>query len=252
MNSISNTEDYNSSCRIAYQNDESFRTFKRNHSYNGILEHVSEEQGSLYLDYLEKNFPLFMWDMDKFKKNDIYGEPRLSNYAKTGEISPSTLRYIKVLADLKSIFGNLNGKKIIEIGGGYGGQCFVSSQVFDFSEYSIVDLDDPLLLTDRYLNTLDTSHRLININEVEKLDETFDLVISNYAYSEVDKELQDLYWNKIIKNSRNGYFTLNFISHIFQIDSYSLDELILKFFEKSPKLFEEEPKTFEKNIILYF
>jgi hypothetical protein len=103
-----------------------------------------------------------------------------------------------------------------------------------------------------YLNTLDTSHRLININEVEKLDETFDLVISNYAYSEVDKELQDLYWNKIIKNSRNGYFTLNFISHIFQIDSYSLDELILKFFEKSPKLFEEEPKTFEKNIILYF
>jgi hypothetical protein len=71
-------------------------------------------------------------------------------------------------------------------------------------------------------------------------------------YSELYKELQDFYWEKIIKSSKNGYFTLNFISHLFNIDSYSKEEILSKFSEKGPKILEEEPKTFEKNIILYF
>jgi hypothetical protein len=252
MNSISDSSNYRSTCKLAYENDDEFKNFKSNPHYNGILEHVSSEQGDLYLDYININFPEFVSKIDRFKMNDIYGGSKLHNYPKIGDISPSTLRYIKVLSDLKSIFGDLNGKKIIEIGGGYGGQCFILNQIFGFKEYSIVDLDESLLLTGKYLKKLDVSHRCISIDEVRNLDEDFDLVISNYAYSEVSRDLQNLYWEKIIKKSKNGYLTLNFISHLFNIDSYNQEDLLLKFSEKNPSILKEVPQTFEKNIILYF
>jgi hypothetical protein len=252
MNSISDSSNYRSACRLAYENEDEFKNFKSDPHYNGILEHVSSEQGDLYLDYININFPEFMSKIERFKLNDIYGGPKLYNYQEIGEISPSTLRYIKVLSDLKSIFGNLDGKKIIEIGGGYGGQCFILNQIFGFKEYSIVDLDEPLLLTDKYLKRLEVNHRSISIDEVHNIEEDFDLVISNYAYSEVSRDLQNLYWEKIIKKSKNGYLTLNFISHLFGIDSYSENDLLLKISEKNPALLKETPQTFEKNVILYF
>ncbi len=252
MNSISDRYDYRSLCRLASENEDFFNSFKSNPSYNGILEHVSTEQGKLYLNYLNVNFPNFTEKIEYFKMNDLYGGTKLSNYSEIGDISPTTLRYIKVLSDLNQLFGNLNGKKIVEIGVGYGGQCFVSSQVFNFSEYSLIDLDEALMLTDKYLNKLNTNHRVIKIDDIQNIDEEFDIVISNYAYSEVNKNLQDLYWEKIIKKSKHGYFTLNFISHLFGIESYNKEQLLLKFSEKNPKILDETPNTFENNIILYY
>lgn len=252
MNSISDRYDYKNICKLAAEDINFFNTFKSHPSYNGILEHVSTEQGLLYLEYLRVNYPDFIEKIDSFKKNDLYGGTKLSSYDNIGEISPSTLRYIKVISDLKSIFGNLDGKKIVEIGVGYGGQCFIVNQIFNPLEYSLIDLDDVLSLSNKYLNKLDINHRLININEIDNIDEDFDLVISNYAYSELNRELQDLYWEKIIKRSKNGYFTLNFISYLFNINSYNKEQLLLKFSEKNPSILEENPNTFENNIILYY
>jgi hypothetical protein len=108
-------------------------------------------------------------------------------------------------------------------------------------------------LTNKYLQKLDVdNHRIINIDNISDLDEDFDLVISNYAYSELSRELQDLYYEKIIKRSKNGYFTYNFISELFNIDSYSKEEVFNKFSDKNLKVMNEYPNTFENNIILYF
>ena len=252
MNSISDRVDYKNVCIESVNVDSKFYIFKRNPSYNGILEHVSKEQGELYLKYLDSNFPDYKEYLETFKGNDIYGGPLLSEYDSVGEISPSTLRYIKVLSDIKNLFGDLNGKKIIEIGVGYGGQCFIISKYFKLKEYGLIDLDEVLSLSEKYLNKLDIENRIININSVSSLDEEFDLVISNYAYSELNKELQDLYYDKVISRSKNGYLTLNFISHLYGINSYSKEELLNKMVDKNPKIMEEYPNTFENNLILYF
>jgi len=252
MQSISDTIDYKKVCLEASTNENLFNNFKNNPIYNGILEHVSKDQGQLYLNYINNNFQNLDEYIDRFKKNDIYGGTFLSEYDKIGYISPSTLRYIKVLSDLDTLFGDLNNKKIVEIGVGYGGQCFILSQYYKINDYSLIDLDESLLLTDKYLNKLDVSHRIININNISELDEDFDLVISNYAYSELSRELQDLYYEKVIKRSKNGYFTYNFISNLFNIDSYSKEEVFNKFSEKNLKIMDEYPNTFENNIILYF
>jgi hypothetical protein len=252
MNSISDRYDYKNVCKTAYYDDEFFNKFKTNELYNGILEHVSPEQGQLYLDYLKVNFPDFIDNIELFKKNDIYGGTKKSNYDSIGNISPTTLRYVKVLSDLRKLFGSLDGKKIIEIGVGYGGQCFIINQLYNISEYYLIDLDEVLLLSNKYLNKLNIEHKIVKIEDIQNINEHYDLVISNYAYSELNKELQDIYWDKLIKNSKNGYFTLNFISHLFNINSYSKDEILQKFSEKNPKVLEENPNTFENNVILYY
>lgn len=252
MNSISDTKGYKSACRNAATDDSFFSNFKTNREYNGILEHVSIEQGELYLSYIKNNFIGFENYLEKFKKNDLFGGSKVHNYEEIGKISPSTLRYIKVLCDLKNLFGDLNNKKIIEIGVGYGGQCLITNQYYSPSEYVLVDLDEALMLSDKYLNKNEINHRIVDINSIKDLDEDFDLVISNYAYSELDKNLQDLYYEKIIKKSKHGYFTLNFISDIFGIQSYNKEELIAKFSEKNPKVLTENPSTYENNVILHF
>jgi hypothetical protein len=252
MNSISDRVDYKNVCIDSVKDESKFDIFKRNPSYNGILEHVSKEQGELYLRYLDSNFTDYKEYLEIFKGNDLYGGSVLSEYDNVGEISPSTLRYIKVLSDIKNLFGDLNGKKIIEIGAGYGGQCFITSKYFKLKEYGLIDLDEVLSLSEKYLNKLDIEHRIINIDSVSSLDEEFDLVISNYAYSELNKELQDLYYDKIISRSKNGYLTLNFISHLYGINSYSKEELLNKMVDKNPKIMEEYPNTYEKNIIIHF
>ncbi len=169
-----------------------------------------------------------------------------------GEISPSTLRYIKVLSDIKNKFGDISGKKIIEIGAGYGGQCLILSKIFNSLEYSIIDLDEASYLSNKYLSINGVDSRIVKISDVPSMDEDFDIVISNYAYSELDKNLQDLYYERIIKRSKNGYLTYNFISGLCNIDSYNKEEIFNKFSEKNIKILEENPKTFEDNIIIYF
>lgn len=252
MNSISDTIDYKNSCRSAANDEIKFSTFKTDPSYNAILEHVNREQGEMYIKYLEENFTDYTKHLELFKENDKLGGPRVFEYPQTGLISPTTLRYIKVLSDIKNLMGDLSGKKIIEIGCGYGGQCFILNKFFPNLDYTLVDLEDALMLSEKYLSKLNVKAKFLPADKVDGLEEDYDLVISNYAFSEVNKEFQNKYWSKIIKKSINGYFTLNFVSDSFGIDSYNLEEISEIFKEKNPKLMDEIPKTFEKNIILYF
>lgn len=250
--SVTDEPQYKSVCLESYNDDSKFEVFKRNQTYNQVLEHVNKDQGQHYLNNINQNFDDFKNHLDKFKINDIYGGSNKESYSDVGEISPSTLRYIKVLSDLKNLFGDLTNKKIVEIGVGYGGQCCIINSYYTPNEYSLIDLDEVLLLSDKYLNKLNINHKIINIKDLESIDEEFDLVISNYAYSELTKETQDFYYEKIIKKSKNAYITLNFISHYFNIESYSLDDLLKIMSDKNPKILDETPKTAEGNVILYF
>ena len=99
--SISDYDRYKTVCKNAYENEESFRIFKQNLDYKVILEHVSFEQGDRFIDRTLENNNINYDYINKFKENDIYGTPDLFTYRHPfGLISPSTLRYVKVLSDL--------------------------------------------------------------------------------------------------------------------------------------------------------
>ncbi len=245
--SLSDNNIYPRICQLAADSDDFFSSFKRNPSYREILEHTSFEQGKDYLNIVKRDNPNLLNKIENFKQNDLLGNPEKYFYEGIGEISPSTLRYIKVLSDLIKLFGDLADLDIVEIGGGYGGQCLIMSKVVDFNSYKIVDLPSAANLINKYLSKLSISRA--NAYSIDSLEdsESYDLIISNYAFSELNREIQNLYLNKIIKKSTHGYLICNMINNF---DSFSRRELISM--NENIKIMEEEPKTHSNNFVIYW
>jgi hypothetical protein len=101
---LSDNESYRQFCAQAASNDEVFNSFRRDPIYTRILEHVSRRQGAVYLEEIVQDADILA-SMPNFRRNDKYGGPRRYKYSGIGEASPTTLRYIKVLSDLKRYFG---------------------------------------------------------------------------------------------------------------------------------------------------
>ena len=206
--SISDYAEYKNICTLAYKHESVFDTFKSYEAYKKVLEHVTEEQGQFYLNVIKEGGEDLLIQFEKFRENDIYGSPATFTYD-AGRISPTTLRYIKVLMDLKNIFGDLNGLAIIEIGAGYGGQCKIISDVINYRSYSIVDLDVVLQLIQKYLTKLNVKNvTYVSPNDITSNRE-YDLLISNYAFSECVKKIQDYYVDNVLKKAKRGYITYN-------------------------------------------
>ena len=224
-----------------------FSNFRRNEVYQQILEHLSKELGNSYLEEIIKNNITLLDNIDQFKKNDECGNPELFEYEKIGNISSTTLRYIKVLSDLLKLFNQLDGMNICEIGVGYGGQCRIINSITSPSGYTLVDIKPALMLTQRYLDNfiLNSVVDYKTMNELKIND--YDLVISNYAFTELPKSIQDVYLKKIILNSKRGYITYNEITPEY-FNSYKKEEL-LKIIPNS-HIIEEVPLTDKKNCII--
>lgn len=201
-------------CKQAAEDDNVFASFKRKPAYTKILEHTSKAQG----DYYFNRIPVI--DSDFFTSNDDYGNPERFDYA--GKlISPTTLQYIYVLNRLLYFFRTLAGFSIIEIGGGYGGQCKIIHDYCRIESYRIVDLYEPGLLQNKYLSKFGIEAAIYEPDGYP-VGPRYDLCISNYALSEITEPLQTQYVRDIILNSTHGYITCNGPIH-------AITELIDKF-----------------------
>lgn len=74
-------------------------------------------------------------------------------------------------------------------------------------------------------------------------------MISNYAFSEIDRNEQNKYIEHIIKPSKNGYMTMNFIASFPTISGNELMEILLQNLKKG-KIEKERPLTSPLNILL--
>jgi phospholipid N-methyltransferase len=244
--SLSDNQAYPQLCIMASNDYKLFNNFRRHPIYNQILEHVSKELGDEYLAILSKDANVFTY-MDTFKLNDKFGNPIMFEYPGIGMISPTTLRYIKVLTDIKKYFGTVDNLNICEIGVGYGGQCRIINAYYNPATYSLVDIQPALALTQRYLDNF-ILNSVIKYKTMNELDYKFyDLVISNYAFTELPRSVQNVYLRKIILNSKKGYITYNEITPN-QYNSYKLEELLALI--PGSKVFKEEPLTHPKNCII--
>jgi len=248
IDSISANTTYPMVCLNASLDDELFDKFKTIPEYTQILEHTSYDFAKIYLDIIKRDNPQLLNKeyLDKFKENDLLGTPNICNFGDI-TISPSTLGYIKVLSNLIKFFGNLDGFKIAEIGGGYGGQCKIITEYFNIKEYNIVDMHEANQLTNKYLNKLGVSNFRTSTSD-SLVVEDYDLIISNYAYTELSRDLQDHYKHMIIDNSNRGYITCNFIPHLMQFSYYTKEELLN--LNSKIELIDEEPLTAPDNFII--
>lgn len=197
---------YENFCYQAATDEALFQKFKGHETYRSVLEHVSYEIGKECLQIIQEQTPEFFNLMNIFRQTDSIGAPYTYYYPKAGQFSPTTLRYIKVASDLKVLFGSeLDQANIVEIGGGFGGQCKIISDLYTFKSYTIIDLPGPLALTRKFLESQGVKNVIYKPFNETISTESFDLAISNYAYTECTPEMQDKYCQEVLSRSTRGY-----------------------------------------------
>lgn len=254
--SVTDNEKYPVVCYMASRHEHFFKGFRQNEVYNQVLEHVTQSQGQEYLDVISKYDQVKFTDVewDSFCDNDLYGNPKIYPYKINGRnlmVSPTTLRYAKVLQDIVSLYDVRNIQSVAEIGIGYAGQCrLLTSYLPGIENYFLFDLPEVLGLAQKYLGKFGESvigrAKFVDGTKID-IERDYDLVISNYAFSELIRDVQDIYLEKVILKAKAGYITWNTLS-CDRLDGYSLEEL-LKIIPGS-SIIKEEPLTKANNCII--
>jgi putative sugar O-methyltransferase len=244
-----NAFNYLKVCKSFVEDDSLFLNFKRDKSYQEILEHVNKEQSDLYISEMKDLDSLTEEQISQFRENDSIGNPVTFEYDQFGIMSPTTIRYIKNTLDIRNFLSGQKVDNILEIGGGYGGLCKTLSVLIDFENYMIIDLPEVNQLSEKYLSNFENLRGKTSQSFYDEIAsvEGIDLLISNYAYSECTFDLQKSYYDNIIVNADKFYITYNNISTKNMTSDYFI-EYASKDFEIKV---EEEVRKCHTNFILY-
>lgn len=248
--SLAENPEYLELCKQTLVDEGIFKNFKRQPLYALFKEYTTFDEGKQFLDVIYRDSPDLLNPllMKKFHSNDLIGNPQTFFYSRIGLFSPSTLRYIKMVSDLRRHFGNLDGKKIVEIGSGYGGQCKILSDLFAFESYTLVDMRESLELAKKYLSQFDFA---LKSEEIENIKEA-DLVISQFGFTELNAKLQKYYIKKILSKAKRGFLMCNFFPKTYGMQALSEKDLLkaLKQAGISYEILPEEPLTGKNHFII--
>jgi len=239
--SISDGGGYRGVCAAAVADDEVFSQFRRLPAYTAILEHVTAEQGAQYLAEIKREAP-WLLDPTLVLPNDALGAPALATYHDFPAVSPTTLRYLKVLADLVAFFASLADLHVVEVGGGYGGQARLIRSFFPTARHTIIDLPEPLALTRKYLHRSGIVDGVTYVacsasDDVPVIEGH--LFLSNYALSECAADWFDAYMRRIALGCGRGYITGN-----------AQETTTFEYLEAlNPQRIDERPLTAQGNFI---
>ena len=190
------------------RSEKELNRFRRIYNYREILEHLDYRMGINYICNTDRETLIEVTRHPNVKKAESIGKPRQFRYKGIGMISPTTLRYIATGIDIDSKIDLSQIETIAEIGAGYGGQINVINSLHPRKRYLVFDLPKVQTLIKHFLasiSPIDVSMKNINDYKPEQVD----LVISNYAFSELPKVIQIEYLEKLISKSENGYMLMN-------------------------------------------
>lgn len=250
--SDSDSTPYSAFVNKVTQNESLFAKFRRNYSYRLILEHVDYKLGLKYLNLLNETTIHQYLSHPNVGILNTQGSPRKFYYRKIGWVSPTVIRYLYVHQHITQIFNRDKFLSIGEIGVGFGGQCVVSSAMCDIGNYAAYDLPEVLDLTEKMLLKCGSNMKMFQKKDIESIPPaSYDLVISNYAFSELPSKIQLNYVHQVLSQSKRGYLTMNSGRTNYSgrsIGKMSLKELV----EAIPgaEVLEENPLTGPDNYIL--
>jgi hypothetical protein len=243
--SISDVPEYLSVCKLAAENDEVFSKFKRCYEYRLVLEHVTRRQGDKYLEYVRNDSELLNL-LIKTARTEV-GQPFRYDYPIIGKVSPTQIRYAKIVRDLRVLFPNLKNAGIAEIGVGNGGLAAQVSAFFEVDNYNLIDLPEVLSLTSKVLKLSSPGSNFKFIPPKNVAPHLSDLLISNYAFSELNKEFQDFYFDNFVACAKAGYMIYNHI-HSDPSISYSANDMMKRI--PGAEILNEDPFTYRGNVVL--
>ena len=252
---------YLRTCRPAETDDEAYSNFKSASDYLKVLEQPLEYFGRDCFELVVRNYRPVLNELpwQKLHANDELGNPtvfdrtdiienqiQLDNY----NFSSTTIRYIyyalEIISHDRKISPGKRYLKILEIGGGYGGQCWmlhVIAPIYGLiiESYSIVDLSDVCRLQERYLNTLGVDgFQCITTEEVEAhlSGKDYDLLVTNYSRVELPADLQEFYMDAVMPRASHGFLIWNLtpLNPRFSRSAFPLPKITREIPKSSPRI----------------
>lgn len=243
--SISDVPEYREICAAAASNPTILSVFKRCFEYRLVLEHVTRSQAIQYLDFIKYD-PKILSTITKVSEVEI-GSPITYPFESLGELSPTQIRYGKILKDIENLFIGLDSSDIVEVGVGNGGLAAQIANQFDLNSYRLVDLGEVLDLTRQTLKPFIQLTNFEFIKPSEVTSTATDLFISNYAFSELHKEVQDFYFENYILHAKSGFMLYNHIHENPDI-SYAARDIADRI--PGSLILKENPLTYAGNVLL--
>lgn len=238
---------YREICKKAAADLYYFYNFRSMPAYvNALIE--LQSQDNRFADYIFKSPKRFLRRLEAFRKVDSFGNPVAHHFENLGRFSTTTLRYVAIARQITELFSLPTKATIVEIGAGFGGQCHILSQLYSPTKYYIYDLPETEALIERVVKTLSIKNVVcLEVNE-QLPQKKVDLFISNYAFSECDRDVQIDYFERVIKKADRGYVLYN------QIASQALSpEEFVALLEKNhmhPTVYKEPIPTFHNNLLI--
>jgi hypothetical protein len=232
-----NKNNFENAIKEIVDNSGSFSTFKKNSHYNSVVgcDTMEDFAGLVLSDEIKTKYNQILGDLNKFRENDKFGTPIVYKTI-LGDFSPNTLRYMVVLGEIEEHFGSLEGKDIIEIGSAYGGQCFIVSRRHKFNSYTLIDIPPAVELSKQYLSLFDDVGNVIYEDTNNIISKESDLVISNFALTELNEAGWDFYIDTILSKTKNFYIITNIA------DKYQYGVLFKKLLKYFKILWRPEPE----------
>ena len=200
---------YKDALYLATTKDDAFAQFRRLAGLREIVEGVPDVVGRGYHEKLcaQIGHDALEVEWERITKNDKYGNPTLVELAPHGHAASTTMRYAWNVTDMDRHGVVLDEADIVEVGGGYGGLCRMIHEYYKPRSYTIVDLPEALALAKRYLAEFGIQPTLVSCYEYDQ--RPIDTFISNYALTELSKDVQDKYVNQLMTHAVCGYVTYN-------------------------------------------
>lgn len=219
--------------------------------YQDVLEHVSYDLALQYLQGLENWRPwrkLLASELTaQFRE---IGSPPTFPF-RTGGISqvlnPTFIRYAHVAKDLEERFGTLAGLTVGEIGVGFGGQAAVSHETISLNEIFLFDLPEVNDLAKCFLSKTSPNVSVKTVDGRNPLRTQVDLVVSNYAFSELARDVQESYFENVIQHSTRGYMLWNRLSETRQ-GGMTPEALVSRI--PNARIESERPLSFKGNVLI--
>lgn len=247
QSSISDESSYLSAVNLAISDDKMWSRFRRMREYQEILEHVDYRLGQQYIEEISKIDPVWLDQISKLSDLSEIGSPPTYSFKNLGNISPTVLRYLKVSLDLRELFGDISDFSVAEVGVGFGGQAAALNILLDLHSIKLYDLPEVLSLSQKFLATATPELKVSTSDGRIPAKATSDLVISNYAFSELNGQLQRSYLENVISKSSMGYITWNDLA-IKELNGLKLYELVDQI--PGAKAYKEKPLTAENNAVI--
>lgn len=228
--SISGTMDWPRACAALARGALTSKNFRRIHAVRQVVETLGPVDGRHFARWIRDNASSHLTDK-RVAAIDAWGDPIRWPAACLGTpraFSPTTLRFLAHALWLKKEGFVKEGGTVVEIGVGFGGLAAMNAIV---SNATTIMIDLPPVAKAAMLQMRELGLGNFASNDQSKATAGDVCFISNYAFTELSREMQDAYVDEFIRHADRGVILSNasvFADHMRSRDNNQIIELLSK------------------------